>query len=467
MEKTVLVRFAANQVLFAQGDTSREMYIVRAGRVRVQITKNGTVVPVVELGPGAFVGEMSFISGIPRTATVIAMEPVIASVIGVDMLANNALGITDWAFNLAKVLVQRLRKTTMLLGNYRSWGGAHPGGESVGIELTDQEDRFSVAVDEGRDPDRLYLKGRFLAADVDEIKTRLREHKLKARGPITMDFSDVIDIDNEALDYMHGLMAGPDARDGRLRIQNVQLIRNKILAIRGMQEAVSGHDTPVKRLEQGEVLITQGDVGGSMYVVKSGTLNVYREVDGKSVLLSQAQAGDVIGEMSLIKEGLRSATVKAAKPCVVYEIATRDFHRNIYNVPAWFMAIIQGLVDRLRQTNSMIDIIVKNREPDNVTANWRCPLGIFVDAHKTGGIVLQGHLVAGNLAYLDEVIKLKRKLGVAAISIDLSRLKRLDKECIVFLLNLFMELKAEGGELDLVGPQKEILNLFKQYEIDI
>jgi ABC-type transporter Mla MlaB component len=53
------------------------------------------------------------------------------------------------------------------------------------------------------------------------------------------------------------------------------------------------------------------------------------------------------------------------------------------------------------------------------------------------------------------------------IDINLSGVERIDEESIIFLLNLFMELKAAGGRLCLLGPQKEILLLFRQYNIEI
>ncbi len=49
-----------------------------------------------------------------------------------------------------------------------------------------------------------------------------------------------------------------------------------------------------------------------MYVVKSGLFSIFREVKGERIALGNGEPGDVLGEMSLIKEGKRAASVQAA-----------------------------------------------------------------------------------------------------------------------------------------------------------
>jgi len=60
-----------NQVLFSEGETSREMYILMSGKV--EILKNNRRIAVVE-GEGSYLGELSTLLGVPRTATAKTMS---------------------------------------------------------------------------------------------------------------------------------------------------------------------------------------------------------------------------------------------------------------------------------------------------------------------------------------------------------------------------------------------------------
>ena len=66
--------FAAGEAIVRQGDQGSSMFVVLAGRVRVTLEPSGQDVAVT--GPGGFFGEMSMLTGDPRTATVRAIEDV-------------------------------------------------------------------------------------------------------------------------------------------------------------------------------------------------------------------------------------------------------------------------------------------------------------------------------------------------------------------------------------------------------
>ena len=62
----------------------------------------------------------------------------------------------------------------------------------------------------------------------------------------------------------------------------------------------------------GEVLFSQGDVGDSLHLIRNGSVTVSRRIGGKDVVLSYVPSGNYIGEMALLSDLPRSATVKAA-----------------------------------------------------------------------------------------------------------------------------------------------------------
>ena len=377
MKQTKLKRFEEGEVLFKEGEHSREMYIIRSGAVKVMIYKSGKQFPITELSKGHYVGEMSFLTGTPRSATVVASTPLLVSILTPDILTQEDIGLSGWAVSIAKVLIRRIRKTTELLGNYLLTSEEEPRGRRREDE---QEKPFSLLYSPIWE-DRIYLKGYLGEENIDEIKAQIRTLQMKGLSPVVLDFSDVIDIDNPGISFLYELIQSYKVKNRDILIENVQLIRDKVMSLRGIQDIVVSTATPIRRVEAGEVLISQGSVESVMYVVKSGAFSILRSVEGKDVKLAEVNAGDVIGEMSLVKEGIRSASVVAEKPSMVYQIDTKEFYKNTYNVPSWFMELIKGLVQRLRDTNEMVDEKVSEirREEDR---KWASPLCMTVDSQN-------------------------------------------------------------------------------------
>ncbi len=463
MSREKLVRFQKGETLFKNGDTSREMYIIRSGSVRVVIYKDDQMITLTELGKGNYIGEMAFLTGVPRSATIIAERDLMVSVISPDILIDEELGLSNWAVSIAKVLVRRIRKTTELLGNYIVRDSKSDIPWKSEIQTVDS---LSLEYNINIRPGRLYLKGNLSEPYIDMLKSKIRELKLKNVKPLILDFSDVIDIDQAGISYLYELTQTSDVAEHNIKIENIQLIRDKVLSIKGIQDIITTTKIPLKRVEAKELLIRQGDIENTMYVVKSGLFSVSRGSGGGAIHLANAEAGDVIGEMSLIKEGVRSADVKAEKAGIVYVIDIREFYNNIYNVPGWFMELIQGLVQRLRDTNEMLDQIMKDKKEKEKSKKWPTPFCMIMDSSNPGKFLLKGTVTISNLQYLKQVLRVEISRNTEKIIIDLSRVKQIDKESIAGFLNLYTQLKKKGINLVFEGPQKSILNLFKQYDLE-
>jgi CRP/FNR family transcriptional regulator/CRP/FNR family cyclic AMP-dependent transcriptional regulator len=65
----------AGDVLFREGDAPSFAMLVLTGRLQVFVQRGGRDVTVSEIGPGALLGELSVLSGIPRSASVRSVEP--------------------------------------------------------------------------------------------------------------------------------------------------------------------------------------------------------------------------------------------------------------------------------------------------------------------------------------------------------------------------------------------------------
>ncbi len=456
--ETKLVRFFKDDIIFTEGDNTREMYILRSGSVEVFINKNGRMVKITELGKAHYIGEMSFLSGIPRSATVIAKTDVIANMITPDILSDENLGISNWAVSIAKVLVKRILKTTKRVSSQLDQNGSAPGKESEnknGIEKFDAE--YSGSSREGR----IYLKGSLSAKGVEIIKNRLRLLVVKNIYPLVLDFSNVIDIDDSGLHYLLSL-----TKQSNIKIENVQLIKDKVLSIKGISDILISSKAPSRKIEKDENLIKQGDFGDRLYVVKNGSFSIFMETEEGEVFLDNANDGDVLGEMALIKQGPRSATVRADKPSTVYTVDIREFYNNIYNIPVWFMDLIQGLVQRLRDTNELLEHIENEKNKKEEDHDWFNPFSIIIDDKHPGEYALRGNLIFSYIPFIKQLIRNEMQKGTKNIVFHFYDIKQIDRDSIESLLNIYSQLKRKGITLDLTGPQDSILELFRQYHVD-
>jgi len=98
----------------------------------------------------------------------------------------------------------------------------------------------------------------------------------------------------------------------------------------------------LKRFGHNEVIIKEGDDADGMYFILDGEVEV-RESDNLCITL---KAGDFFGEIALLKDGKRTATVVAKKRCEMLELTTYDFNKLMRSKP---------------QILEMIQEIAKNR----------------------------------------------------------------------------------------------------------
>ncbi|KAJ3026735.1 UNVERIFIED_CONTAM: hypothetical protein HDU68_005161 [Siphonaria sp. JEL0065] len=79
----------------------------------------------------------------------------------------------------------------------------------------------------------------------------------------------------------------------------------------------------------GDYITKQGDSGHDMFFILSGKVDVF--VNGIRVI--SLYDGAYIGEVALISKVLRTATVQASAPCVLYRLTFNEFHEILSEYP--------------------------------------------------------------------------------------------------------------------------------------
>jgi CRP/FNR family cyclic AMP-dependent transcriptional regulator len=98
--------------------------------------------------------------------------------------------------------------------------------------------------------------------------------------------------------------------------------------------------------------MAEGDRVDSLYIVVSGRLKVMMgEADGKEVILSIIGPGEFFGEMGLIDDNPRSASVIAIEPCELLSVTKRAFKKCLVENIEVGMAVLRVVVRRLREAD--------------------------------------------------------------------------------------------------------------------
>ena len=145
-------------------------------------------------------------------------------------------------------------------------------------------------------------------------------------------------------------MAGP-ASVSTLLLRNVPLFA----ALPESQLQLLTRVVGRKSHPRNSTIIAAGDPTDALYIVISGRLKVMMSDDeGREVILAILNQGEFFGEMGLIDEAPRSATVIAIEPCELLTINKLDFKKCLQENFDICTAVMKGLVKRLREADKKI-----------------------------------------------------------------------------------------------------------------
>ena len=110
-----------------------------------------------------------------------------------------------------------------------------------------------------------------------------------------------------------------------------------------------------KPYPKGSTVVAAGDPADALYIVISGRLKVLMsDKEGREVILAILNQGDFFGEMGLIDQAPRSATVVATGSCELLTITRADFMKCLQKNLDLTMSVMRGLVKRLREADKKI-----------------------------------------------------------------------------------------------------------------
>lgn len=109
---------------------------------------------------------------------------------------------------------------------------------------------------------------------------------------------------------------------------------------------------------KGRTIVAEGEPSTSLYILLSGRAKVQRsDSEGKEVILAMLHSGEFFGEMSLIDDSPRSASVITVESCDFMAINKEGFKAMLAQNAELAMAVMRGLVKRLREADKKIETL--------------------------------------------------------------------------------------------------------------
>ena len=102
------------------------------------------------------------------------------------------------------------------------------------------------------------------------------------------------------------------------------------------------------------MIMRQGEPGNSAYLIQSGCVSVYTEHEGKIVELAKLDLGQIFGEMALIFDDPRTASVKALEDCNLIVITRQSFQQKLNRSDPTIKAIVGMLSQRIVTANNAV-----------------------------------------------------------------------------------------------------------------
>jgi CRP-like cAMP-binding protein len=143
-------------------------------------------------------------------------------------------------------------------------------------------------------------------------------------------------------------------------MEDVNFLRNVLLFAEFGSDEMEELRRALKptRYAVGDVVLEEGNANRALHIVKSGRIRVSRHVHDRDVPLCDLAAGQTFGELSIIEDGVASASLKAVTDTEVLSLGMDALAAFLRNNPAagakFWRAIAVDLRRRILQTNDVV-----------------------------------------------------------------------------------------------------------------
>ncbi len=225
--------------------------------------------------------------------------------------------------------------------------------------------------------------------------------------------------------------------------------------------------TPVT-VAAGEVICKEGDTGDAMYLIRSGRAAIVRGSFDAPIILSCRGAGEFIGEMALLEDLPRSASVVAVDEMQLLKLTRDDFKRMLPNSPKMDIGLLQKLSARLRAADDAIATVTQtrrdlSRQVSELTAENQQLLQLQRLREQTTELILHDlrnplHIISGSTGILQMVLP----DGLLQANRDLFNLIVTNCDRMQRLTDSLLDIsRMESGEMELMLEPANLAELLQ------
>jgi CRP-like cAMP-binding protein len=104
----------------------------------------------------------------------------------------------------------------------------------------------------------------------------------------------------------------------------------------------------------GQPLVRQGDLGDAAYILVEGVAEVVLERNGEDMVLTELGKNAIVGEIAILCDVPRTATVRAKTPLTTLRITKEVFFRLVRDFPEIGVEVMRTLAQRLEHTTQQL-----------------------------------------------------------------------------------------------------------------
>ena len=104
-----------------------------------------------------------------------------------------------------------------------------------------------------------------------------------------------------------------------------------------------------RKFVAGDAIVSEGEAGIGLYAIVSGEVEVLQKVGGAEQRLRTMGAGEVFGEMALLLDRPRTASVRATKPTECLAVSSISFREALDRSPDMARQLLQNMAQRLAE----------------------------------------------------------------------------------------------------------------------
>ncbi len=169
----------------------------------------------------------------------------------------------------------------------------------------------------------------------------------------------------------------------------------------------------------GEVLFREGDEGNDMFVIQSGTVEIRRQIGNRIRTLAVLSSGDFFGEMAIINNRPRSATVVVKTDAKLIVVERSTFEVMLAAKAEIAVRMIRTMGARLEQTNQQVELLLLKDSNHRVV---QCLRRLAEETDLRGGAVIlnvNDEQIAARVALpQSEVRKILARLSTARLIVS-------------------------------------------------